>query len=115
MIYLATPYSHPDHAVMEARFVRACQLAGALMSRGEIVFCPIAHTHPIAVQCELPRGWDFWERYDREMLSRASRLIVAQMDGWDVSRGIAGEARIAAELGVPVRYATEEAILRKER
>jgi hypothetical protein len=104
MIYLATPYSHPDPAVMQARFERACDIAGGLMISGEIVFSPIAHTHPIAVRCELPRGWDFWRNYDYAMLSRATKIVVVQMDGWRESKGIAGEVAIAAELGIPVEY-----------
>lgn len=104
MIYLATPYSHPDVGVREARFDQACRIAGGLMAAGEIVFSPIAHTHPIAVRCDLPKGWEFWEKYDREMLGLASRLVVVTMDGWQTSRGIAAEIAIAQHLGIPVEY-----------
>lgn len=104
MIYLATPYSHPDPAVMEQRFETACRIAGWLMARGEIVFSPIAHTHPIAVRCELPRGWEFWNRYDREMIGFCARLVVAKMDGWHTSTGVAAEIDIAESLGIPVEY-----------
>lgn len=106
MIYLATPYSHPDIAVMESRFDMACRIAGRLMADGEIVFSPIAHTHPIAVRCELPRGSDYWNIYDREMLRAADKLVVVMMDGWRESKGIAGEIEIACELGIPVEYVT---------
>src|SRR5262249_28129706 len=101
VIYLATPYSHPDPAVMEARFEQACKIAGELLVSGQVVFSPIAHTHPIAVRCELPRGWDFWERYDREMVAAASKIVVVMMPGWEKSKGIAGEIAIARELRIP--------------
>lgn len=104
LIYLATPYSHPDKAVMERRFNEAAAIAAKLMGDGHFVFCPITHTHPIAVHGELPRGWDFWERYDRIMLTACTKVIVAKMDGWGQSKGIAGELRIAAELGLPIEY-----------
>lgn len=104
MTYLATPYSHSDPTVMQWRFVRACEIAGKLMAAGEVVFSPIAHTHPIAVRCELPRGWDYWQKYDREMIQRASKVLVVKMDGWDTSKGIAGEIEIAREFGVLVEY-----------
>ena len=104
MIYLATAYSHSDPAVMEQRFDLACRIAGRLMARGEIVFSPIAHTHPIAVRCELPRGWQFWHQYDREMISRASRVLVVKNDGWQTSIGVAEEIKIAKSLGIPVEY-----------
>ena len=104
MIYIATPYSHPDLAVMESRFDAACRIAGALMAKGDVVFSPIAHTHPIVIRCALPRGWEYWERYDREMLKCASKMIVVKMPGWDTSKGIAGELAIARDLGLAIEY-----------
>jgi hypothetical protein len=104
MIYLATPYTDPDPAVMEARFDLACRIAGYLMARGHVVFSPIAHSHPIAVRCELPRGWEFWEQQDAWMIDSASELVVAKMRGWERSKGITKEIEIAHGCGVPVRY-----------
>ena len=102
--YLASPYTHPEPRVREHRFKAACLAAATLMRQGKRVFCPIAHTHPIAVRCELPRGWDYWKRYDEEMISRASKLVVVKMEGWLDSKGIAGEVRIADGLGLPVEF-----------
>ena len=104
MIYLATPYTHSDPSVMEARFDAACRFAGAMMARGHLVFSPIAHTHPIAVKCGLPRGWEFWDRYDREMIAACEKLVVVMMDGWRESKGVNAEIDIARSLGKPVEY-----------
>ena len=104
MIYLATPYSHPSPDVMESRFVEACKAAGHLMIDGEIVFCPIAHTHPIAVQCSLPRGWDYWEKFDRTFIEAAKKVVVVMMPGWVESKGVQAEIKIAEELGKPVEF-----------
>jgi hypothetical protein len=89
---------------MESRFNTACRVAGRLMAAGEIVFSPIAHTHPIAVRCELPRTWEYWQHYDREMIQHASKVLVVKMAGWQDSKGIAGEIEIANSLGIPVEY-----------
>ena len=104
MIYLATPYTHVDKAVMEARFNEAAKIAGSLMQKGEIIFCPITHTHPIAVNCELPREWQFWERFDREFVGFADKVIVAKMNGWEQSRGVNAEIAIAKQQGKEVIY-----------
>ncbi len=48
MIYLASPYSHPDAVVREYRFRAACQAAASVMRSGQHVFSPIAHSHAIA-------------------------------------------------------------------
>lgn len=102
LIYLATPYNHPDPEVRADRFRTACRIAAALMREGVLLFCPIAHTHPIAEDGELPKGWDYWRAYDRKMLSGCAELWIAMMDGWEQSEGIRGEIEIAQELGIPI-------------
>jgi len=104
LTYLACPYSHPDHAVRVARFEAANRAAGVLIREGHKVFSPISHTHPIAECCDLPLGWDFWEAFDRAFLSISGRVVVLLIDGWRESKGVQGELRIAAELGLPITY-----------
>ena len=50
--YLATPYSkYPGGP--EAAFQMACRQAAILIKAKIPVYCPIAHTHPIAVQNDM--------------------------------------------------------------
>ena len=105
MIYLCCPYSHVDPTVREARFDAACRAAAALMRAGKMVFSAISHTHPIA-QYGLPKGWDFWEAYDRELLQRCEEVVVLMLDGWQRSVGVQAEIKIARQLGKPVSYLT---------
>ena len=102
LIYLACPYSHQDPVVRAARFEVANLAAGRLMDEGHLVFSPISHTHPVALAYGLPTGFDYWERYDRAMLSRCSRLVVLTLDGWVESVGVNAEIRISQEFGLPV-------------
>jgi hypothetical protein len=111
LIYLASPYSHPEEAVREARFVDACMAAGALMAAGLHVFSPIAHTHPIAVRCDLPTGWDFWEAQDTAYLNACAGVIVLMLPGWIDSKGIMGEVAIANARGIPVRHYSLDDVL----
>ena len=103
MIYLASPYSHSDPVVREARFQAVCKKAADLWREGHIVFSPIAHTHPIAWY-GLPKGFDFFERFDRKMLEVCDELCVFQLPGWNDSKGVMSEIRIANELGMPISY-----------
>ncbi len=103
MIYLASPYSHPDTAIREQRFHAVCRMAARLMQQGDVVFAPIVHGHPL-VGHGLPTDWPFWERFDREHLRRCDELVVLRLDGWRESVGVAAEIRIAGELGKPVRF-----------
>jgi len=107
LTYLACPYTHPDAEARAARFAAANRVAAVLMRRGEMVFSPISHTHPIAEAGDLPKGWDFWRAFDRAYLEHSKRVVVLCIDGWRESVGIAGELEIAAELGLPASYIDE--------
>jgi hypothetical protein len=75
-----------------------------MMAEGHVVYSPIAHSHPIAEVSDLPGGWEFWQKQCLEMLSHASRLVVAQMDGWEDSVGIKAEIDMAVEWRIPLTY-----------
>jgi hypothetical protein len=103
VIYLASPYTHPDPAVRAVRFRATCQTAAKLIREGQIVFAPIAHSHPMT-EFGLPADWQFWERYDVEFLRRCSELVVLKLDGWRESRGVQAEIDLALEMDLPIRY-----------
>ncbi len=98
LIYLASPYSHPDRTIRVERFEAVCRVASELMKRGLYIFSPIAHTHPIAEAGGLPKGWDFWESFDKYFLNAASHLWILKLDGWVTSTGIENEIRLALEM-----------------
>jgi len=106
MIYLASPYSHPDATVRQERYEAACTATAALLLEGEFVFSPIVHSHPLT-QHGLPSDWQFWERHARWHLERCDELVVLQLDGWQDSVGLCAEVELAAELGKPVRYVSQ--------
>ena len=103
MIYLASPYSHPDQAVREQRFRDVCKVAADMMQHGEQVFSPIACSHPIA-EFGLPKDWEFWEVFDRWFIERCEEFAILTLDGWKESKGVTAETQIAKELGKPIRY-----------
>lgn len=89
MIYLASPYSHPDADVRVQRFDDVCRAAATLMRAGIVVFSPIAHSHPIA-QFGMPTNWEFWSHLDREFLARCDMLAVLTLPGWGERRRASG-------------------------
>jgi hypothetical protein len=103
-IYLACPYSNEDEKVRQNRFEQINIIAAHLMRAGNLVFSPISHTHPIAEAGDLPRGWDFWESYDRTFIEWSDVLYIAQFPGYDTSVGIRGEIQIAKSLNRPIVY-----------
>ena len=109
LIYLAAPYSDATPEVMEQRFF-AINEAVACIIKAEaiVVYSPVSHWHPIALQCELPRGWEFWSRLDLEMINRCDELWVLKLDGWEESVGVTAEVKYARECGMPVCYVDPE-------
>lgn len=103
MIYLASPYSHPDPAVRDQRHRDVCRAAVAMIKMGQAVFSPIAHSHAL-VEYGLPIDWSFWERYDRHHLKHCDEVVVLMLDGWESSVGVREEVRLATEMNKPVRY-----------
>ena len=104
LIYLASPYSHKSPEVMHRRFEMVCKVAGFMLNNGWHVYSPIAHTHPIACQCGLPKDFDFWKRYDTAVMSRCTHLIVVKLDGWMESVGVEAEIMMAAHFKTPIYY-----------
>ncbi len=106
-IYLATPYSDPDPAIRNHRFLVVNKVAGRLMAAGHLVFSPISHTHPIALAGDLPKGWEFWAKYDFTFINDwADGVWVLMQPGWEESVGVTAEIKLAEELGKPVEYLT---------
>lgn len=103
-VYLATPYSKYP-AGLEAAYWGACTIAGKLIKHGVPVFCPIAHTHPIADFCEMdPLDHSIWIPADKPMMDGAAALVVALMASWRESYGISIEIEHFRSAGKPVYY-----------
>jgi hypothetical protein len=103
LIYLASPYSKFPGGRQQAYYL-ACKKAGELMLKGNNVFCPIAHSHPIEEYMgEIQKG-DWWLKQDFEILKHCDELWVYQMPGWASSYGVAQEIKFAKWESIPVKY-----------
>ena len=103
MIYLASPYSHSDPLVREARFSAACRATADLVRAGQAVFAPIIQGHAL-VNYGVPSNWSFWRPLARKYLARCDELVVLQLDGWRESEGVQAELALASALGKRVDY-----------
>jgi len=104
-IYLASPYTHEDEAVMELRFVQVVDAASYLISvRLLHVFSPIAHCHALAVRHTLPRDAQFWNDYNYTFLKHAKQVCILTIDGWQRSKGIQAEIQTARHLNIPIAF-----------
>lgn len=95
MIYLASPYSHPNSSIRSYRFIQARRFVGQRMQLGEHVFSPIAYCHPIAEQYGLPLDHLYWMEFNRNFLLASSKMYVLMLDGWKDSPGVQDEIDFA--------------------
>ena len=102
--YLATPYSKYPGGLTLA-FDMACRAQGRCVKAGIPTFCPIVHTHPVAMIASIdPLSHAIWLAADRPFMEAARGLIVLQATGWDESVGIAHETEHFERVGKPIIY-----------
>lgn len=104
MIYLISPYSHPDPSIREYRMRQAAQTTYILMSHGEIVFSPIVHGHALVANVSecTETSWGFWGFQCLGMLDKADAVYVLDLDGWEESVGVDAELKYADSLCLPI-------------
>lgn len=92
LCYLATPYTKYKDGDIDAAFRDAAKLAAQLLRAGIKVYSPIAHCHPLSVHGKIdPLDHSIWLPFNDTMLRASDVLIVAEMDGWDQSKGVGYE------------------------
>lgn len=111
MLYLSSPYSHPDPAVRQSRYEAACRATATLMRHKLLVFSPIVYSHPLVADWGVEDTHKWWLRFDAHILFTAtSRLLVLQLDGWEESEGVANEIGMAEDHDLLIQCATPDEI-----
>ena len=87
----------------------ATKAAVDLLRLGMVTFAPIPYNCHWE-KYNLPSDWGFWEPFDKTFLDHVSALIVLQIPGWDVSKGVTAEIEYAKDIGLPIYYLTVEQI-----
>jgi len=102
--YLATAYSKFPGG-LDVAFHEASRAAALLVRDGVRVFCPIAHSHPIAKHgCLDALDHETWMAADEGFMLTAHGLIVLKMTGWDSSVGVAQEIDTFSRFKKPVLF-----------
>ena len=97
--YIASPLSLlPDH---DEATRAVAEFVGRLWLAGVNSYSPIAHGRVVALAAELEDDHETWMARHRPMFETAHGLIVADMRGWRVSRGVTEEIQWSREMGKP--------------
>lgn len=100
--YLASPYSKYPHGIHKAH-QEACEATALLITAGIPVFCPIAHTHDVAIYGKLnPLAHTIWMPADRPFMEAAKGCIVLLIEGWAESFGVTQEIQYFRNADKPV-------------
>jgi hypothetical protein len=104
MIYIGTPYSHPDPKVVEDRYDFIANYCAEEVSKGLVVFSPIVYGHNLIKFKEMPGDYIFWQNFCIQFLKLSVELHVLMMEGWEKSNGLKEEIRVAKELFMNIKY-----------
>lgn len=107
MIYLISPYSEGNNLnLMQERYEAACDACAILANKKISVYSCIVHWHPIACRHNLPRGHEFWEFHDHEMIALSTAVIILKLDGWEKSNGVFRDTQIALKFNKLLHHST---------
>jgi hypothetical protein len=95
MIYVASPYSHPDPEICNNNFKEVTKFVSNLCSQGIVAFSPITYGHTLIGFHELPSNWEYWEDFCFTFLKKCDKMIVYMMPGWELSKGVKEEIKFA--------------------
>lgn len=104
MIYLASPYSHPDPLRVQSRIEQTMECFSNLCLQGHVVFAPVLMTHETCLAHSMPSDAGYWEGFNTQFLRRSNSMMVLCIEGWATSKGVWQEISLAKQLRLPVYY-----------
>jgi len=113
MIYLASPYWHEEVKVRLHRTEQTMLIARALLRRKLPIFSPIIHGHALNegglnFNSQKPASPDIgfshqdWLDVDFQYLKVCSMMMIAQIEGWQSSKGVNMEKDFCRVNGIPM-------------
>jgi len=115
LIYLASPYSHPDNRISCWGYSLVRDAVGFLFHYGYHVISPVIHCHDVSQVCNLPFSWDFWKPYCSNILKRCDMFTVLCLEDWSDSIGVMEELTLALSLSIPITYLLPYDLFRERR
>ena len=104
MIYVASPYSHPDESIRENRYVEVRKYVYELIKIGEFAYSPIVYAHELSKNHKLPTDALWWQNFNENFMKRSDVCHFYLMDGWKQSHGMSLELAFAEKIGLKVVY-----------
>jgi len=104
MIYLSSPYTDPNQAVMNIRYHAVLRATGRYLRQGHPIYSPIVHCHNLPGMEALRGDLSFWLPLCLKMLDAADSLWVLMLKDWEKSKGVQAETAFAQEHNIPIEF-----------
>jgi len=101
MIYLATPYTHPDPNVEHQRYLTVSKFAARMLVQEFIVFSPITYGHTFKDNFGLKGDAGTWMKVNLGILRHCEAMYILKQNGWQESKGLHIEMNCCKMLGIP--------------
>ena len=102
LAYVASPYTRFPGGLARAYYA-ARVVTGKLIKAGVHCYSPIVHSHPLCRAADIdPLDLSIWYPNNETMMERCDTLIVAHLQGWDTSDGVAREIDYFTKAAKPV-------------
>ena len=109
LIYLASPYSHPEEEVRDQRYHDVKEVNALMLKSGFMCFCPIVSSYHIAKENQFCTSFDFWGPLDLRILRSCDVFCALTIDGWSSdarSRNSRRRARKSSSLADGASFTT---------
>lgn len=105
-VFVSSPYSDSDPAVVEQRVKAAQQYVARLAINRTYALSAIAYMYPIigSASIQLPGDYQYWKDLCIKAMKSCKSVHVLCLPGWKTSTGVQDEIKIAHELGLLITY-----------
>jgi hypothetical protein len=104
VIYIGSPYSHPDKEIRQKRFELVSKFAADLVSERHIAISPITYGHTLLDFKDMPTDFEFWNNFCIGLLKKSDYLYILEIEGWKESKGLQEEIKFAKENNIEIKY-----------
>jgi len=103
ILYVASPYTHVEAEIRDARFAAVCRAMVKLIADGWLAYSPIAHTIPLNQHGGAGSTWQDWSDYDLRFIRQChAGFAILKLDGWKISVGVTAELEAARRWELPL-------------
>jgi len=102
MIFLSSPYSHPNPLTRAERSRKAGKAMLMLAQEGILAVSPVFLGHSLEEKFHTVLPYEYWIDLDLHLMSRCNSVYVLTLPGWRESKGVRQECELAVKLSLPI-------------